>query len=236
MIKVEENKRINEDLKKLYKKNTAQFLELWKKHFKSETAPKYINEFGIIDPEKFDTEKRILVIGKETNGESWWKPNIYSFLKWLKEDVINKKDFPKHPNMWYVVGRLILLLENEDMYISINASKDETINALSRIAFTNINKIGGYNQSDERYRGLSQEQAVIKILIQEIEIIKPEIIILCDEYFAYTLFREYIKLDQKSFPQLKKCIVNNRFYTIPHPAARKSTEKMLQYLKEQLNK
>ena len=243
MIKIKENKRINEDLKKLYEDKTKEFLKLWEDCFKGEKAPDRINEFGIIDTEKFDTEKRILVIGKETNGSSWWKPNIYPFLTWIKDDVINwktddgktKETFPNHPNMWYNIGRWAKFMCNPTSNIEeLIAEKKEALSGLSYIAYTNINKIGGYERSNERYRNLSKENEVIKLIIQEIETIKPKHIVLCDDTFAHILLEEYTKPEYKKHIQLKNCIINSKFIVMPHPAAQMKTDLMLHQLREKM--
>ena len=63
------NFKTNELLNELYQRYTEEFLSAYTDAFKVAPPPR-INEFGIIDPDRFDSDKRILFIGKETNGWS----------------------------------------------------------------------------------------------------------------------------------------------------------------------
>lgn len=69
MINRKENELVNSRLDELYGEYTAKFLEAWEKAFDDE-PPIRINEFGIINAEKYEEEKGILFICRETNG---WK-------------------------------------------------------------------------------------------------------------------------------------------------------------------
>lgn len=239
MIKVEENKRINEDLKKLYEDNTEKFLELWKECFETEenkkakdfeTAPNRINEFGIIDPQKFDTDNGILVIGKETNGwsnKAYTNPDEPLFREWLYNmattQEITGEIAKKHPQIWYNLGRWAKFIVNQETIDKQELLKEKktALEGLGYIAFTNINKVRGKNSSKKEYKNLLQKNVVKKILIQEIEYIKPKVIILCG------ISEEYLKGINSSIKVIK----------MPHPSARNiSKSDMLQQLEEQLSK
>jgi len=224
---IEENKRINEELKKLYEDNTEKFLELWKNCFEPEInkrikefepLPKTINDFGIVDTKYYDTDNGILVIGKETRG---WNYSLRNWLNTLavKNVSIDKNDETKHPKMWYNIGRWAKLIHNPNQEISNLAfEKKEALSGLSYIAFTNINKLGGFERSGKSYQSLLKESFVVDMIIKEIEIIKPKFIVLCG-------------INKDYFGDVDKSI---KIVKMPHPSAMKSTEKMLQQLKEQL--
>lgn len=221
MIKVEENIIINEKLQYLYGVNTKKYLKLWKKHYKDQKAPNSLNNFGIIDPEIFDTDNGILVIGKETRGCN------YDFLDWVNilstENVtIDTKDktiFTKYPKMWYNIGRWAKLICNPELDIEkLVYEKKEALIGLSCIAFTNINKVGGGSTSKKPFWALSEENLVKEIIQEEIEIIKPKYIVLCG------IKKEYLENTKRSI----------KIIEMPHPSAMKSTEKMLYELKKQL--
>ena len=69
MINVNRNIETNQKLKSLYEYYNKDFLKLWQKYYKEE-APCRMNEFGIIDPERYDPDNGILFICRETNGWS----------------------------------------------------------------------------------------------------------------------------------------------------------------------
>lgn len=239
MIKTEENIIINENLKKLYKTHTKEYLRMWSNHFyKKSGCQCRLNEFGIIDPEKFDAEKRILVIGKETRN--WDYSYEKTFREWLyylssPSADLKGKDGTKYPRMWYNIGKWAKLICNPELQIkdnfkNLSNEKKDALEGLSYIAFTNINKVNGGSSSGESYRYLSEDSLAISLIIQEIELLKPNYIILCDKKFKEKLFdKQY-----KDNTALKKCIENKRVYIMPHPAARKSNLKMLEELKSQL--
>ena len=221
MIKIEENIIINEKLQYLYGVNTKKYLKLWKKHYLYKKAPNTLNRFGIIDPEVFDTDNGILVVGKETRGCN------YSLLDWVDilstENVaIDTKDetkFTKYPKMWYNIGRWAKLICNPELDIEkLVYEKKEALVGLSCIAFTNINKVGGGSASKKSFWELSKEPLVKEIVQKEIEIINPKYVVLCG------IKKDYLDNTDKSI----------KIIEMPHPSAMKSTEKMLYELKKQL--
>ena len=234
------NSEINQKLQQLYAENTTALLSCWGKHYSVPEAdyPCRINEFGIIDTERFDKEKRILVIGKETNG---WSNEDYKnndmFIPWMTK--ITRKEsnclagqegkIRKNPQTWYNIGRWIMALCGSEIE-KIQKAKDEAFHALGTAAFTNINKVRGGSVSGKSYRELSKEPQVVDVLIKEIEIIKPKHIILCDKTFVGILLSAYADKKYADCTVLKDCISNNTFYVMPHPASRKSTVKLLEEL------
>lgn len=223
MVDIRENELINTKLSKVYKEFTSDFLEMWEKAYKSK-APTRINEFGIINVKKYDTDNRVLFIGRETNG---WSDADFAkgclFREWMKEitetGLAGKGHIKRHPNMWYNVGRWALLLDNPDIDIKeIAYVKEEAIRAIGNIAFTNMNKVRGDNKIGKKYNKLMDAPIVGEVLKREIEIIKPEIVICCG---TCRPFHYHIK------------DFEGKVIYMPHPGARIKSEEMLLELKNQ---
>ena len=235
MSDVKKNIKINEELRKLYAKNTEKHLDIWKECC-GEKAPRCINEFGIIDVERYDSEEGILVIGRETNGDSWYKNDFdVIFTDWLRE--ISKKIgiLPGRPNIWYNTARYIMTVRGEKEK-SLTCDNEDLLSVLGTIAFTNINKVGGGSSSGKAYWEMYKQADIIRLIVEEIEIIKPKYIILCDKYFAKFLTEKNLcELKVEKYTALKKCIDNNRLIVAYHPSARMSKEKMLNKIEKQLN-
>ena len=235
MINKLENEKINKDLKELYSKYTFEFLKEWKECYGQE-PPSRMNEFGIIDVEKYDAENGILVIGRETNGvEGWFENNSDNdlFINWMHYISVEKCGLPKRPNIWYNTARYIMTVRGEKEK-SLTCDNKDLIPELGTMAFTNINKVGGGSSSGKSYWKLYEKDIVIELLVKEIEIIKPKYIILCDRYFEKFLTVENAARFVGKDSALEKCIKNGRFFVAYHPAARMSKEKMLDKLENQL--
>ena len=97
------------------------------------------------------------------------------------------------------------------------------------MAFTNINKTGGGSQSRKEYRDLYKKDLVTEPVVDEIEIIKPKFIILCDRHFEASLCSR-----RKTSPILNDYIDSHRLLVMPHPAARISKLKALELLSAKL--
>lgn len=118
MPTVERNREINNELSKLYLESSDLLIKLWKEATK-ENAPERINEFGIVDEERYDADNGILFICKETNGwdDEDFNNKLY-FRNWMHD--ITKNGMPeghhirKHPQMWYNIGRWNRLIHNPE--------------------------------------------------------------------------------------------------------------------------
>ncbi len=226
MIDEQKNKEINQKLKDLYEKNASDFITLWKECYHNETELAHINTFGIIDPQRYDTENGVLVIGREANGKDWHEINFEDesnlFVNWLAGICKETTKLPARPNIWYNIGRWLMLIKNHEQNLDeIASAKSEAIKMLGTMAFTNINKIGGGNRSGKEYRELSKDGLAIELIVNEIEIIRPKFIILCDKHFEYSLLSRCKNLE-------------NRLIVMPHPAARISKLKTLEILSDKL--
>ncbi len=232
----QENERINKELRELYLKHTAEHRHTWKKCY-GEEPPKRINEFGVIDVKRYDVKNGILVIGRETNGvKGWFERNLDEdlFINWLNKISINEGELPSHPSIWYNTARYIMTVQGNKKD-ALEFENKKLLPALGTVAFTNINKVGGGSNSGKAYWKMYKKSGVIRLIVEEIEIIKPRYIILCDKYFAKFLTEENLaKLNIENYSALKECIDNNRLYAVPHPAARMSKEKMLNELEKQI--
>lgn len=226
MIDRRKNALINAKLKAEYEKYTSEFLEEWENAF-GEVPPNRINEFGIIDISRYDTDNGILVIGRETNG---WSNEDYEngclFRGWIEEITKNGlpkgKHISKHPNMWYNIGRWIMLIETPQRSLEeLSCEKASAINAIGSIAFTNINKVRGKEASKKEYHQLANTSVAVNLMKKEIEIINPKTIVCCGTArFVLPLLKDF----------------SGRVIIMPHSGARKNTIRMLESLKEELER
>lgn len=226
MINASENALINSQITALYEEYAEEFLNVWAKAFPDdkEGKPCRINEFGIIDINKYDADNGILFIARETNN---WENKDYAngclFRSWMCEITqkgLSDGHIKKHPNMWYNIGRWIMLLTEPERPIdNIANAKSEAIAAIGKIAFTNVNKVRGDNRSKKEYFKLSEEPLVKELIKKEIEIINPKIIVCCGTA-------------RPTFP-LPDSFSGN-LYIMPHPGARKSKTNMLLELKNEM--
>lgn len=218
MINSEINRDINKRLSELYLNYSDAYLKAYTEAFKDDTPPPRINEFGIIDITKYDADKGILFVAKETNN--WSNEDFIKgvfFRDWMygisTEGVTGKGHVQKHPTMWYNLGRWAMLLSNPELDLEyIKSCKSEALKAIGTVAFTNINKARGRNQSKEEYFSLAYSAISGEILRKELEIIKPKVIVCCGTY------NEVIH----HAPDYQHIAIR-----MPHPGARMSTLKML---------
>lgn len=225
MIDCKKNAQINAQLQALYEEYTADFLKEWSAAFQ-EKPPCRINEFGIIDEQRYDTHNGILFIGRETND---WSDKEYAdgclFRSWMGEITRNglagHGHISLHPNMWYNVGRWTILLRSPSLKVEeLAGMKPEAIHAIGTISFTNINKVRGKSRIGKEYYTLSHSAIVGEVLRREINIIRPKTIVLCGTEGP---FHEHVQ----GFTGNVICM--------PHPGARKSTAAMLKELKRQMD-
>lgn len=225
MVNVKKNTEINEHLRSEYRSSTAAFLSEWAKAFAWDIPPCRINEFGIIDESKYDTDQGVLFICKETNG---WRNEDYEkgtlFRSWMES--ITKNGFgggdhiSQHPNMWYNIGRWAMLIKDPNASLTeIAKMKSSAVSAIGNIAFTNINKVRGKESSKREYHQLAKSRIAGDILRKEIEIINPRLIVCCGTYYPVVdVVSEY----------------TGKIIAMPHPGARKGTIQMLSDLHRQL--
>lgn len=225
MINVERNRSINQALCHLYESYREDYLAAYRHVFNDPEPPKRINEFGIIDVNRYDTDAGILFIAKETNG--WSNEDFKSghlFRDWVedisKNGVVGKGHVQRHPGMWYNLGRWALYLNGSERDINTIASyRKEALPALGTIAFTNLNKVRGWEQSRREYAKLSGADISAQLLREELELLRPKIVVCCGTVAA---FRNHA-------PAYFGTVIN-----MPHPAARIRPVEMLRHMAAQL--
>ena len=225
MIREAKNAKINNDLRAAYQSATESFLAAWSYAFTYETPPCRINEFGIIDEARYDTDEGVLFVGKETNN---WRDQDYEngtlFRSWMetitRRGLAGGDHISQHPNMWYNIGRWATLVYDSDAALDEVANmKASAISAIGRIAFTNINKVRGKESSRQEYNQLAKTSIAKELLRREVEIIQPKFIICCGTYHTVV----------QALPGY-----NGNLIRMPHPGSRKKTATMLEDLNKQL--
>lgn len=225
MINVEKNKSINQALRNLYGSYRDDYLAAYRRVFNDPKPPKRINEFGIIDVDRYDTDAGILFIAKETNG--WSNEDFESgclFRGWVesisKNGVTGKGHVQRHPGMWYNMGRWALYLNGAEQDIEAIASyRKEALPALGTVAFTNLNKVRGGKRSRREYAELSATDISAQLLREELELLQPKFVVCCGTAVAF----------QSHVPGYSGTVIN-----MPHPAARIRPVEMLRHMAAQL--
>lgn len=221
MIDIAHNKQINAQLSALYERYTENYLSAYVDAFEDSNPPHRINEFGIIDEERYDADQGILFVAKETNG---WSNEDYEagvlFRGWLKYITKNglSGHVQRHPIMWYNIGRWAAFINDPAQNVSELADK-MPISEIGKLAFTNMNKVRGGSQSVGPYWSLAYADITGELLREELAIIKPKVIVCCG---TYNEFKHHIS------------DFNGPVIDMPHPGARMRTEKMLEKLASQL--
>ena len=212
---------MNRQLQALYREYEKALLAEWQAAFHGEEMPCHINEFGILNEEKY---AGILCICRETNG---WSNEDYRngtlFRPWLADIVEsglqNRGHITKHPNMWYNLGRWVSLIQNPEQDLD-KLAQLKTLEPLGAVAFTNINKIRGKNSSGKEYAQLAASPVTREVLRREIEILQPKVL-LCGGTAEVV---ESLLPDNFSGQLLR----------MPHPGCRKSVKSLLQRLQTRL--
>ena len=223
MIDLDRNRKINAALSALYEEYCADYLTTYIQAFGDGNPPERINEFGIIDEERYDADNGILFIAKETN--KWKNENFhtgYFFREWMNS--ITKQGLSghakEHPLMWYNIGRWVSLLDNPSQSIpSLAEEKSDAIKKIGTIAFTNINKVRGKEQAKNEYASLAYHDMSGMLLREELSIIQPKMIVCCGTYYE---FAHHVR------------DFNGPVIAMPHSGARKNTITMLEQLRASL--
>ena len=226
MVNKDKNRVINSQLKALYKEYTDEFLEVYSRAYECD-RPCKINEFGIVDIDTYDADNGVLFVSKESNG--WSDDDFrrdYSYRLWLYEIVHNglsaaKEHTKRNPLFLYNLGRWSAVIHDRSNSISeLCFKKSEVLPYISRIAYTNINKVKGENVSGRQYSEISKSDVAQMVIKKEIEIISPKIIVCCG---TYETLKDYgiNEFDSKAVK-------------MPHLSCRKNIGKLLNCLQEQL--
>lgn len=215
------NRHINAKLSELYLRFSDRYLASYTEVFQDDDPPCRINEFGIIDEERYDHENGILIIAKETDG---WSNEDYAsgllFRGWMKDITYNglHDHARRHPIMWYNMARWVSFVADPEQQIDKLADL-YPIAEIGRVAYTNMNKVRGGSQSGMQYWQMATMDISGEILREEIAILQPKIIVCCGTY------REFIH----HIPHYSGIVID-----MPHPGARKNKLDMLRTLASQL--
>lgn len=221
MIDRNRNEEINARLRALYEEYRDDYLAAYIHAFGDTDPPHRINEFGIVNEERYDSERGILFIAKETNG---WSNEDYQngvlFRGWLRDITLYglSGHAGRHPIMWYNIGRWASLLNDPTQSISALA-REKDVSAIGTLAFTNMNKVRGESTSRNAYWSLAYANITGCLLREELAIIQPKTIVCCG---THQEFMHHV-------PDFNGAVIG-----MPHPGARLSTETMLNQLLEQL--
>lgn len=225
MINPIRNREINERLTVLYSDYRDDYLRAYAEAFADDCPPRFINRFGIVDESRYDADSGVLFIAKETNG---WDNEDYDngvfFRDWLRgisiDGVAGKRHVQRHPIMWYNLGRWAMFLNDPSIPVStIKMCKVEALHEIGTIAYTNVNKVRGKNQSRDEYWKLAYSDISGVLLRAELDIIRPKIVVCCGTIGE---FRHHVNAFAGKVIQM------------PHPAARMGSENMLIRIAEQI--
>lgn len=221
MIDAVYNRAINAKLSKLYEEYRASCLAAYVEAFQDSNPPQRINEFGIVDEDRYDADRGVLFVAKETNG---WCNEDYAagvlFRAWLQDMTKNglSGHAKRHPIMWYNIGRWASFLDSPSQSMEELANK-KTTEKIGTLAFTNMNKVRGGSQSADSYWSLAYAPISGELLRKELEIIQPKVIVCCGTH------REFLC----HVPDFNGVVIH-----MPHPGARIRTKAMLEQLAAQL--
>lgn len=226
MINAEKNRWLNQALCDLYEAHGEEYLAAYRSAFHDTEAPHRINEFGIIDVDRYDTDAGVLFIARETNG--WSNEDFGSgclFRSWAEDisqnGLAGKGHVQRHPNMWYNLGRWALYLSGAERDIDTIASrKKDALQALGTVSFTNLNKVRGRARSGKAYHALACADISGRVLREELDILQPKIVVCCG---TTGIFRLHV-------PAFSGTVIS-----MPHPAARMRPVEMLRHLAAQIS-
>lgn len=228
MVNVAKNRELTAQLKELYERVQPAFLDEHEKAF-GHRDPR-INEYGIISEEDYNADNGILILLKE--GNDWAEKDYqdgYVFRdfahfvmtgKWINHD--GKLWF--NPTPWYNLGRwLAAIKEPQKPAKEIAEMYLDAVHCLSAAAITNVNKANGYAASGKEFVKVAQSEIAVRTLKEEIEILKPKMIIFGST--AWVLEESYRnQLREQGCILLEMC----------HPGAYISKTKMIEELRKQL--
>ncbi len=221
MIDAAYNRGINARLSKLYEEYRASYLAAYVEAFQDPDPPQRINEFGIVDENRYDAGRGILFVAKETNG---WRNEDYAagvlFRTWLQDMTKHglSGHAKRHPIMWYNIGRWASFLDNPLQNIE-ELANEKTIKKIGTLAFTNMNKVRGESQSADSYWSLAYAPITGELLRRELAIIQPKVIVCCGTHHEFLYH----------IPDFNGLVIQ-----MPHPGARIRTKAMLEKLAAQL--
>lgn len=227
MIDAGRNEQVNEALSRLYEGYCQEYLAAYCHIFaRKDTDPPYrINEFGIVDEKRYDTDAGTLFVARETN--EWSNDDFkdgHLVRGWLegisREGTQGKGHVHTYPRMWYNIGRWAMYLNGTERNIDrLAALKGQVLPALGTIAFTNLNKVRGRSSAGKEYRALAGAEISGRLLRAELELLRPKTVVCCGTVGYF----------HTHAPEFSGTVIQ-----MPHPTARVGTKQMLRQLAWQL--
>lgn len=228
---------VNRRLKALYERSERAFLQVYREAFQDEEEGVRVLEYGIVDPERFDEDRRILVVAKEpgTWNEKQRENISNDYKEWLAEASRAERPkeverFPKTPTMWYNLGRWIRLIRHPETDLEALArEKGSVLRELGYVAFTNINKVRGRRTpegkiaSGSAFRAVAGSPIAQQVLLEELRLIRPRIVILCGTAGV---------VDQDFWKEVKAARI--KVIAMCHPAAPVKKVTLLRQVREKL--
>ena len=85
-----------------------------------------------------------------------------------------------HPTTWYNIERWASFIFDPEKKTNVLVEKKrEALHEITKIAFTNENKVKGGRSSTRSYNNLARSEIAVKLLSEEIRILEPHLIICC---------------------------------------------------------
>lgn len=232
MVDPAQNKRINQELKALYRSVEAEFLDAHEKAFGFRYPG--LLDFGIIDEESYDAENGILIVMKEANDwnkDNWDEHNYKwgnTYLDFAREMSEASGRLGRGMQTWYNLGRYVMAVRSPERPTSeICALYGEALSELRHAAVTNLNKATGSARSGPEYDHLiHQSDIAINTFIEEVNILNPKTILFCLGKGGTWIFEDAFMDGLRA----KGCTIIDAW----HPAATKGNAKMIDVVKAQL--
>lgn len=229
MVNPTQNKRINQELKALYKRVETDFLDAYEKAFGSRYPG--LHDFGIIDEESYDAENGILIVMKEGNNwEASGYDSRYTYLDFARDMRNGAVTLEHGMQTWYNLGRYIAAVRAPERPTTEICALygGDALSELRHAAVTNLNKATGYAASGKEYYNLlHQSDIAIHTFTEEVNILQPKTILFCLGKGETWIFEDSFMDSLRA----KGCTVIDTW----HPGARKSTAEMIDNVKEQLH-
>lgn len=157
------------------------FWSRYESHLKAFGIEDKIARDGILHPDKFDRENRILFILKETNG----------YAKPLGELL---KNGPRH-QMWHTLSRWAFGLLNPNTEFH-SLTKSQLTEALHKVAVINLKKIPGKSvaKTNEIVAAAKRDREFLR---NQIQCINPHLIITCKTFIGLREILDIEDVDNK---------------------------------------
>lgn len=228
MVDPAQNKRINQELKVLYRSVEQEFLNAHEKAFGFRYPG--LLRFGIIDEESYDAAGGILIVMKEAND--WAVADYesgYTYLDFARDMRSGAITLGHGMQTWYNLGRYIAAVRSPERPTAEICALygEDALSELRHAAITNLNKATGFAVSGKEYDDLiRQSDIAIHTFIEEVNILNPKTILFCLGKGETWIFEDAFMDGLRA----KGCTLIDTW----HPGAHKTTAEMIDAVKAQL--